>query len=78
VPLLRQFRVYAAEQNQSMSRLAAAIGKLVDKNDEYDRAGQRLLKRLRNAPDRSTGGKITWTREQLYEEMFNERSKSLK
>jgi hypothetical protein len=79
VPLLRQFRVYAAEQNRSMSSLAAAaIVKLVSDNDEYERAGKRLLKFMRNSPDRGTGGKITWTREQLYEEMFSERSKGIK
>ena len=68
VSLLRQFRVYAAEQNKSMSSLAAeAIRKLVDENDTSKRAMQKYLERIRNAPDRGTGGKITWTREEIHQ-----------
>ena len=79
VPLLRQFRVYAAEQNQSMSSLAAAaIGKLVGKNNESEIARQRYLERIRNAPDRGTGGKFKWNREKFYEEILSERIKGFK
>jgi len=79
VPLLRQFRVYAAEQNKSMSSLAAAaIVKLVGDNDEYERAGKRLLKFMRNSPDRGTGDKFKWDREKLYEEILSERIKGFK
>jgi hypothetical protein len=69
VSLLRQFRVYAAEQNESMSRLAAqAIRDLVGRRDERDIAGQWLIEHFRNAPDRGTGGKYKWNRAELYEE----------
>jgi hypothetical protein len=77
VSLLRQFRVYAANQNQSMSRLAAeAIRKLVDEKDQRELARQRMLARLKNPPGRLKGGEVTWTRDELYEEMLAERSKS--
>ena len=67
-PLLRKFRVYAAERNQSMSSLLAeAIRKMVVQEEEYERAKRRILSRLKNPPGRSVEGKITWTREELYE-----------
>ena len=76
VSLLRQFRVYAAAQNQSMSSLAAqAIRKMVDRQDERNRDGQWLIEHFRNAPSRGTGGKWKWNREQLYEEMLSQQSK---
>jgi hypothetical protein len=34
---------------------------------QTQRAKQRFLERIRNAPDRGTRGKIQWTREQLHE-----------
>jgi len=67
-PLLRKFRVYAAERNQSMSSLLAeAIRKMVVQEDEYEKAKRRFLARLGNPQNLGTGGKITWTREELYE-----------
>ena len=67
-PLLRKFRVYAAERNQSMSSLLAEeIRKMVVKEDEYEKAKRRFLARLKNPPGRSVDGTITWTREELYE-----------
>lgn len=75
VSLLRQFRVYAAEQNRSMSELIAeAITKLVADKGDSERAWKRYIERIRNAPDRGTGGKL-WKREELYEEVLNERLK---
>jgi len=68
VSLLRQFRVYAAEQNQSMSRVAAeAIRKLVDQDDKRERAKQRIIARLQNPPGRGVGDTITWTREETHQ-----------
>jgi len=67
-PLLRKFRVYAAERNQKMSSLLAEeIRKLVTKDEEYEKAKRRFLARLKNPPALGTGGKITWTRDELYE-----------
>jgi hypothetical protein len=67
-PLLRRFKVYAAEQEQSMTSLmAAAIQKMVAEDRSVAEAKKRMLDRMRNAPDRGTGTKIRWTREELHE-----------
>ena len=67
-PLLRRFRVYAASRGQSMtSIMAEAIGKLMEQDGEAERAKRRFLEGIRNAPDRGTHGKITWTRDELHE-----------
>jgi hypothetical protein len=67
-PLLRRFRVYAASRNTSMSQLMSdAIGKMIDEEGERQAAATRMIERMRNSPSRGTGGKITWTREELYE-----------
>ena len=66
--LLRRFRVYAASRNQSMSHLMSeAIEKMIDEEGERQAAARRLIEGMRNSPNRGTGGKITWTREELYE-----------
>jgi len=70
-PLLRRFRVYAAERNQSMTALMAeAIRNLLEREDREQQAAaakRRILARIQNAPDWGTGGRITWTREELHE-----------
>ena len=67
-PLLRQFRVYAASRNQSMTQLMAeAIRMLMDKESERLEANRRILARMENARDLGTGGVITWTRDELHE-----------
>jgi predicted transcriptional regulator len=67
-PLLRRFRVYAASRNQSMtSVMAEAIRALMDHEEQNAKAKRRFLERICNAPDRGTGGKIRWTREELHE-----------
>jgi len=67
-PLLRRFRVYAAKQNQSMSSLMVeAIRALTDQDEQAGQARRRFLERIRNAPDRGTGGTIRWSRDELHE-----------
>ena len=67
-PLLRRFRVYAAARNESMTSLMAeAIRNILEKDGETARAKRRFLDRIRNAPDRGTGGQIDWRREDLHE-----------
>jgi len=67
-PLLRRFRIYAATRNQSMTRLMAeSIRRMLDQDVDADRAAQRFLERIENAPDRGTGGVIRWTRDELHE-----------
>jgi predicted transcriptional regulator len=67
-PLLRRFRIYAASRNQSMTSLMEeAILQMMDQETRKAAAKHRFMDRIRNAPDRGTGGKITWTREELHE-----------
>ncbi len=66
--LLRRFRIYAAAQNRSMTSLMAdAIRRLIDQDNGAAKAKSRFISRIRNAPDRGTGGRIRWTREDLHE-----------
>jgi hypothetical protein len=67
-PLLRRFRIYAATRNRSMTSLMAeSIRRTIDQDVDADRAARRFLERIRNAPDRGTGGTIPWTRDELHE-----------
>lgn len=69
--LMREFRVFAAAKNQSMTAIMAeAIRERMDREGADNlrrKANARLLARMRQAPDRGTGGKIAWTRGELYE-----------
>lgn len=67
-PVLRRFRVFAAERNQSMTGLMTrAIEKLMEQDDEYEKAKRRAIARMRNASDLGTNGQIPWKREDLYD-----------
>ena len=66
--LLHKFRIYAATRNQSMSSLMArAIRDLTERDQQTAAAKRRFLGRIRNAPDRGTGGAIRWTRDEMHE-----------
>jgi hypothetical protein len=68
VELLKKFRVMAATRNVSMSSLMeGAILKMVLDEDDSDARTKRMVERMRNAPGRGIGGKITWTREETYD-----------
>lgn len=49
------------------SLMAEAISKMMDEAAATNRAKSRFLDRIRNAPDRMTGGIIRWSREELHE-----------
>ena len=67
-PLLRRFRVYAAERDESMTSLMSqAIQKMIAEDQQTAKAKRRFFERIRNAPDRGTRGVIGWTREELHE-----------
>lgn len=67
-PLLREFRVYAAKRDQSMTALMAeAIRGLIDQDDERKAAETSFLERIKNPPGRSAEGRITWTRDEVNE-----------
>ena len=66
--LLRRFRVFAATRNESMTSLMAeAIENMMDQQRHTTAANRRFLKRIQNAPDRSLGDEIRWTREEIHE-----------
>jgi hypothetical protein len=44
-----------------------AIRSLMDQGNEAGKAKSRFLERIRNAPDRGTGGAVSWTRDELHE-----------
>lgn len=67
-PLLRKFRVLAAERNQSMTHLMTeAIRRMVDEDSQAERSKRRAIDRMRNAKDWGTQGVASWTREELHE-----------
>jgi len=49
------------------SVMAEAIRTLVDQGEQAAKAKRRFLERVRNAPNRKTGGTIDWTRDELHE-----------
>jgi hypothetical protein len=72
--VLRRFKVYAAARNRSMTSLMTdAILDLIKrddeglKEDERRKRARRFLDRIKNAPGRGTGDKITWNRDELYD-----------
>ena len=67
-PLLREFKVYAAQRNESMTKLVAeAIQRLMNEKRRREKVTKRFIQRLRNARDWGTNGRIKWKREDLYE-----------
>lgn len=65
--LLRKFRVYAAERDQSMTELLAnAITKMIADGPDVEERTRRMIERMENAPARGSG-EITWKREDLYD-----------
>jgi hypothetical protein len=47
--------------------MAEAIKRMMDEESETEAAKRRILARLRNPTGRLARGKISWTREELYE-----------
>jgi hypothetical protein len=67
-PLLRKFRILAAERNQSMTHLMTeAIRRMVDEDSQVERSKRRAIARMRGAKDWGTHGVANWTREELHE-----------
>ncbi len=67
-PLLQEFRVYAAKQNQSMTAVMTnAIRMFMQQDSEREAAKKRIAQRLKNPPYLGTGGVATWTRDELHE-----------
>lgn len=67
-PLMRRFKVFAAEKDKSMTALMTElIEQAMDSESARERARRRFMDRIRNAPALGTNGRITWTRDELYE-----------
>lgn len=65
---IRRLKVLAAERNSSISRmLTEQLDELLDRETGYERARRRSLATLERGYDLGTGGKITWTRDELHE-----------
>lgn len=44
-----------------------AIERILAEESEREAAASRLIRRLRDAPDRKIGGKIPWNRDELHD-----------
>ena len=72
VDALRRFRVFAAKRETSMSDLMLrAINEMVSNDDDSRERARRMVDHMRNAPPAKNRGKITWTREELYDERLS-------
>jgi predicted transcriptional regulator len=66
--LLRQIKRLAADRDTSVSALMAeALTRLADEDRRYAAARRRGLAALRDARSLGTGGRRTWTRDELHE-----------
>ena len=65
---LREARVLAARRGTSISQLLARmLRETVERETGYDSAKEHNLAILRDGMDLGTGGRMTWTREDLHE-----------
>ena len=68
VDTVRRLKVVAAERGSSISRmLTEHVDAILRGDDEYEQARKRALARLEHGYDLGTGGRITWTRDELHE-----------
>ena len=66
--LLRKVKHLAIERETSISGLMVrALEEIVRESDDYAQAYQRWRDSVQHPRDRGTGGKITWTRDELHE-----------
>jgi predicted transcriptional regulator len=66
--LLRKVKHLAVERETSISGLMVqALEEIVRQNDDYAQAYQRWRESVARPRDLGTGGKITWTRDELHE-----------
>jgi len=69
--LLREARHLAVDQGMSLSRFVAMLlEEQVHAPHGYAEARERMLRRLETGYDLGTGGKATWTREELHERVL--------
>jgi len=65
---IRRLKVLAAERGTSISRmLTERLEEILNRDEEYERARRRSLDMLEEGWDLGTGGRTTWTRDELHE-----------
>jgi hypothetical protein len=65
---LREARILAARRGTSVSRLLAQMLRTtVEQETGYAAAKERSQARLRDGTDLGTGGRVTWSRDDLHE-----------
>lgn len=65
---LREARVLAARRGTSVSQLLARVlRETVERESGYDAAKQRNVALLRQGADLGTGGRVTWSRDDLHD-----------
>lgn len=66
--LLKRAKVIAAQRETSVSRiLSRLLEEFVEREDDYEQARRRAMARMRRGWDLGTGGRATWTRDELHE-----------
>ena len=66
--LLRKLKIYAAEQDTSMSALLTSMLRdLLASRDEYEKAWRRSTARLKEGFDMGIKGSRHWTRDELHD-----------
>jgi hypothetical protein len=66
--LIREAKHLAVERGTSVSGLLAAyLERMLREEDDYNRAMARAKKRLKKGLELGTGGRCTWTRDELHE-----------
>lgn len=66
--ILQKAKIVAIQREISLSKLLSdALAEIVAKEDDYELAKQRQMQRLNHPYNFGIKGKITWSREELYE-----------
>ena len=65
---IRRLKVLAAERGSSISRmLTEQLEEILERDDVYERATRRILSHFEQGFELGTGGRRTWTRDELHE-----------
>lgn len=66
--LLKQARIIAVKRDTSVSRMVAdTLQEIVERETGYEQARQRSIARLEKGFHLGTGGKASWTRDELHD-----------